>query len=242
MTPPDAQAWTAATAAAAAASPWGLAVTAALAADDADRDAIAAIAGADAAAGVRSITVFGFADPVAWRVFETSHEAADGAPHPLDRWSARAGADIAEALGGIAVFPFGGPPYAPFLRWMRAAPAWPSPLGMLIDAERGLWTSARLAIARPTDAPPPPQRDRPCDSCATTPCQTACPVNAFGPDGYDVAACAGHLRRPEGADCRERGCLARRACPIGRAFASSPAQAGFHMRAFLAARLKETEA
>jgi len=34
----------------------------------------------------------------------------------------------------------------------------------------------------------------------------------------------------------EGGCLARRACPVGAEHAHQPAQAAFHMRAFLAAR------
>jgi hypothetical protein len=54
--------------------------------------------------------------------------------------------------------------------------------------------------------------------------------------GYDVEACAGWLRRPEGRECMGAGCLARRACPVGRDFAQPPEQAAFHMRAFLAAR------
>jgi hypothetical protein len=34
------------------------------------------------------------------------------------------------------------------------------------------------------------------------------------------------------------GCLARRACPVGREYAYDPAQARFHMQAFLAAMSK----
>jgi hypothetical protein len=62
-------------------------------------------------------------------------------------------------------------------------------------------------------------------------------VAAFQPGGYDVDRCAAHLRTAEGAECRERGCLARRACPVGREHAYGPAQAQFHMTAFLSARL-----
>ena len=39
-----------------------------------------------------------------------------------------------------------------------------------------------------------------------------------------------------GRACREGGCLARHACPVGAAAAHAPAQAAFHMAAFLAAR------
>jgi hypothetical protein len=36
-----------------------------------------------------------------------------------------------------------------------------------------------------------------------------------------------------GAACREGGCLARRACPVGDEFRYLPAQARFHTEAFL---------
>jgi len=70
------------------------------------------------------------------------------------------------------------------------------------------------------------------------PCLSACPVDAFSGTSYDVAACAAHIGSTAGEDCMAGGCLARRACPVGQAFAYGPAQAQFHMRAFLAARQK----
>jgi hypothetical protein len=48
-----------------------------------------------------------------------------------------------------------------------------------------------------------------------------------------VPACIGHIAGPAGAACMSGSCLARRACPIGRAFTYGPAQAAYHMRAFL---------
>jgi hypothetical protein len=50
-----------------------------------------------------------------------------------------------------------------------------------------------------------------------------------------VAACVGHLETPAGAECMAEGCRARRACPVGTDYRYEPAQAAFHMRAFLAA-------
>ena len=52
----------------------------------------------------------------------------------------------------------------------------------------------------------------------------------------DVPACAAHLGSQQGTDCMELGCRARRACPVGRAYIYEPAQALFHMSAFLCAR------
>ena len=54
--------------------------------------------------------------------------------------------------------------------------------------------------------------------------------------GYDVAACAGHLEDPAGADCMGAGCRARRACPVGAEHAYGHEQANFTMRAFLRAQ------
>jgi len=175
--------------------------------------------------------------------FEASPEAADGAQDPLDRWSRRLAESLAAAHGARAILPFDGPPWPPFLRWAaRAEPVWPSRLGPTLHAARGLWASWRAALVFPDAAPPPPRPDpgpRPCDACAA-PCLSACPVFAFAetPEGprYDAERCAAHVASPAGADCRERGCLARRACPVGAAAAHAPRQAAFHMAAFLGSR------
>jgi Fe-S-cluster-containing hydrogenase component 2 len=86
------------------------------------------------------------------------------------------------------------------------------------------------------DLPPAAAGAHPCETCIEKPCLSACPVGAFSATGYDVTACAQHVGAVAGSECMSRGCLARRACPVGRSFAYSPQQAGFHMRAFLKAR------
>jgi hypothetical protein len=174
-----------------------------------------------------------------WPAFSNAPEARDGAPDPLDRWSARVIGAIAAQLGARAVFPFGGPPYHPFQRWaQRAAPLTPSPIGVLIHPDFGLWQAFRgaLAFSPALPLPPPDRRPSPCESCAGRPCLSTCPVGAFTAAGYDVAACAGHIAAPAGADCLAEGCRARRACPVGRPHHYPADQAVFHMSAFLAAR------
>jgi hypothetical protein len=64
---------------------------------------------------------------------------------------------------------------------------------------------------------------------------SGCPVDAFGSGHYDLEACVRHVSGIEGRDCRERGCQARRACPVAPQMAYVPEQARFHMSAFLAA-------
>ena len=86
------------------------------------------------------------------------------------------------------------------------------------------------------EVPPLDTSPSPCDSCRGRPCLGGCPVGAFSVDGYDVAACAAHLKSAAGADCMTGGCLARRACPVGAEHAHGPEQAAFTMRAFLRAR------
>ena len=174
-----------------------------------------------------------------WPAFSGAPEYADGAGDPLNRWSERVVGALAAELGAAAHYPFGGPPYVPFLRWAkRAEPVDNSPLGMLIHPRYGLWHAYRgaLAFAEAIDLPPAEFLPLPCESCAEQPCLQACPVGAFSGETYDVTACAGHIAAPAGVDCLSNACLARRACPVGREYLYAPAQAGFHMRAFLKSR------
>ncbi len=200
----------------------------------------------------RTLLLLGSTDGAMWRAFKTSPEgrgveAASGtsvpgeALGPMDRWSLRVISALAEELGALPVFPFGGPPYHPFQSWaQKAEPVWPSPLGVLIHHDYGLWHAYRGVLCfdsrielpfRATDASP-------CGSCVDQPCLSACPVSAFSSQSYDVPVCAAHIAQPEGEDCIALGCRARRACPVGTDFRYQPEQAAFHMRAFLAARPK----
>ena len=208
----------------------GLAPRGALRLNDAER--------VGALAPFRTLVLVGMIGARNWDAFERSPEAGDGAPDPLDRWSRRSLDGIACSFGAEALYPFGGPPYWPFPSWARRAePLWPSPLGMLIHSEYGLWHSYRGALALQEDLALASARagERPCETCSERPCLNACPVRAFTTEGYDVGRCREHLRSPDGRECVEGGCLARRACPVGSTFAQGPRQTQFHMRAFLAA-------
>ena len=155
---------------------------------------------------------------------------------PLNEWTREVLSDVAMRFGGTAIFPFEGPPYAPFHAWAkRAEPVHDSPIGMLIHPDYGLWHAWRGALAFTTRLDLPPRREAPspCESCASRPCLSACPVGAFRDGTYDVPVCSGHLRTPEGVDCMDEGCRARRACPVGKDYVYQPAQAAFHMAAFL---------
>ena len=156
----------------------------------------------------------------------------------LDVWTREVVTHLARDLDATAVFPFDKPPL-PFLTWARRAGAGHiSPLGMNIHPTYGMWHAYRAALLFPVvfDLPPHAAGAHPCETCADKPCLTACPVNAFTAAGYDVSSCATHVGSAAGTECKSRGCLARRACPVGHEFSYTPEQAEFHMKAFLKAR------
>ena len=189
-----------------------------------------------------TLVLVGNAGPGMWPAFAASEEANDGAPDALDRWSRRVISRLAHTLGGTAHFPFGGPPWLPFIRWaQRAGPVYPSPIGPLVHPDFGLWHAYRGAIAfrECLDLPPRDNRASPCESCVERPCLTSCPVGAFSATGYDVDGCVAHIESRAGVRCLTAGCLARHACPVGREAAYDASQAAFHMRAFLAARRRD---
>ncbi len=177
-----------------------------------------------------TILLIGPEEPVFWAVFTQSPEYTDSAPDPLDRWSHRVLSQIAAGNDATPLFPFGGPPFQPFFTWaQRSRRLWGSPINFLVHDTAGLFVSFRGALLLKTQIPQK-TTDQPCLECPA-PCKTACPVDAFV-NGYDVAACKAHLATPEGNDCLTMGCRARRACPVGQGN-RSPAQAAFHMKAFL---------
>lgn len=190
-------------------------------------------------AGKQTLVLIGLVGRTGWDQFAVSAEALDGLADPLDRWSRRCIDVLAERFGGTALYPFGAAPFWPFQRWAQRAEALnPSPLGLLIHPDYGLWHSYRgaLALAEAIDVEGVRQVESPCASCVAKPCLHACPVGAFTAENYDVEACAHWLRSPSGSLCMQGGCQARRACPVGTEHAHGPDQTRFGMRAFLAAR------
>ncbi|MEK7245799.1 MAG: hypothetical protein AAB223_07255 [Pseudomonadota bacterium] len=187
-----------------------------------------------AADGTETLVVLGNAGPPMWRAFEASPARLGG----LDRWTRAQVSALAKPMNARVFFPFEGPPYPPFQRWAaKAENLKSSPLGILIHPEFGLWHAYRAALlfARKLALPPVAPRPVPCDTCAEKPCLSACPVEAFVVGRYDVPKCVGHVAGANGSECLSGGCLARRACPVGRDYAYAPAQARFHMEAFLRA-------
>jgi hypothetical protein len=162
-----------------------------------------------------------------------------GGRNPLDDWTRRIVLPIAARFGARAGFPSDGPPWLPFQRWaMRAEGVKPSPLGVLIHPEFGLWHAYRAALVfdQALDLPPAPFRAHPCDTCAEKPCLTTCPAGAVTAESYAVDNCARHVASGDGKACRSIGCLARRACPVGADLVYPSRAMAFHMAAFLRSR------
>ena len=180
--------------------------------------------------------LIGNVGPSLWPAFQSSAEAGDGAPDPMNRWTRAALAPLARELGAQVRFPFDRP-FFPFQRYARLATGMePSPLGLAIHPEYGLWVALRglLVWADETFALPPRRPTyRPCDRCPDKPCLDTCPVDAFDGASYAVERCRTHVRGPDTGACAGRGCAARRACPVGAGFAYEEAQQRFHMKAFL---------
>lgn len=182
---------------------------------------------------VRTLVMVGPGGAGFWGHVRAQPEFCDGRAHPLDRWSTRVLDGVARDLGAEALFPFGGPPWHPFIGWALATGrAWVSPVGLLVHDTAGLFVSYRGALAFRRNVVIPETGAKPCDTCAAQPCRTACPVDALSADGYDVPACRAYLDRPAGRDCLDNGCAVRRACPVSESAHRTAAQSAFHMQAF----------
>jgi len=202
-----------------------------------------------------TLLLVGNAGSSLWPVFSQSEEYVDGLPDPLDRWSARIGLQLADEFGALALFPFGGSPYHPFLSWARRGESGcVSPLGLTLHPEYGLWHAYRFALAFSqsldinefieVDEWQAEERLKAeaadlCLLCVKqsgdkTPCLTSCPVDAFTGSEYRVMDCVGFLDQQPRHECNQQGCRARRTCPVGAEYHYDEQHARFHMRQFVA--------
>ena len=197
----------------------------------------------DIATGIpaRTLLLIGNGGSSFWPKFSCSPEYEDGLADPLDRWSRRVGQLLAGEMDGRVIFPFEGPPHAPFLSWAgKTGKVVSSRLSLSIHERFGLWHAYRFALATPelTDgASSNSEFVSPCLNCKDKPCLDACPVNAFAGQVYRVDTCMDYLVNDTTSGCRELGCAARRACPVGKVFTYEPEHAKFHMEAFVKSRL-----
>ncbi len=188
--------------------------------------------GDSAPPGCQTLILLGPDEPGFWQRLKNSAEYR--AANPVDRWSERVIGALAARIGAEVLFPFGGPPYQPFIKWALASgQVWQSPVTLLVHSEMGLMVSFRGALALKTRIDlPAPANGAPCATCTAKPCLNACPAAALSDTGYDVAACHSYLDGAGRETCLSGGCLARRSCPVSQTYGRLREQSAHHMRAF----------
>ncbi|NKB52475.1 MAG: hypothetical protein GKR97_09660 [Rhizobiaceae bacterium] len=174
-----------------------------------------------------------------WQAFSGSEQFADDEADPMNRWTVSVISAMAEKLRPELVehirYPFGDPNW-PFQEYAKQALGIDqSPIGLLIHPEYGLWTAFRAVVifADKFDLQEAQIPDHPCDTCSDRPCLNTCPIAAFTIDGYDYLACKSHVAGEQGRACREGGCLARLACPVGSQYRYQKPHQAFHMKAYI---------
>ena len=207
----------------------------------------------------RQLLLWGAVGRGYWRYFLQYHQRASRRHrHPLDNWSQVAlqkiikTAQISGSKKTMLIFPFehrhhpSKKPIA-FQPLAQKLGFTPSPLGMLIHPQFGLWVGFRGAMVgraiairrqklprRPASSPALSSSlsspSSPCAACINKPCIAACPAGAVQKNGFDYAKCNGYLTTHPGCDCLQGGCLARRACPIGTAYQYTKNQSQFFWR------------
>ncbi len=197
-------------------------------------DNVPALPGGRAA---RTVLLIGNAGMAMWRAFRAARPVPRGS-NPLEAWLDPLIEEAARAAGAARVIFPARQPYPPVQRWaQRAEAVHASPIGLLIHPRFGLFHAYRavLLFAGRLELAARAAAASPCDGCAERPCLSACPAGAIRPDRFDAVACVDHVTASAGGNCRERGCLARRACPVGREFNYAPEAGAFHMAAVVRA-------
>ncbi|MER8826914.1 4Fe-4S dicluster domain-containing protein [Mesorhizobium sp. M0938] len=186
-------------------------------------------------AAARSVLLVGQAGAAPWPHFLRWKESQSRTiANPLDTWAREVIGAVAEIFGARAVSP-SDRPYLPFQQWaMRAEGLKPSPLGILMHPQYGLWHAYRGALLFEDEIAIQEPRDviHLCDTCLEKPCLKSCPVDAYSAAGFAHETCLVHVRGQNGAPCRTGGCLDRNACPYGPEYRYPPEVQAFHMAAF----------
>ncbi|MFA6238564.1 MAG: hypothetical protein WC635_14615 [Bacteriovorax sp.] len=106
----------------------------------------------------------------------------------------------------------------------------PSPLGMDISNEYGLWFAFRGVFLSKQKFKTEKYKlfKSPCESCADKPCISACPGSALNPAGdFKIAKCADY-RLSRDSKCAQT-CLSRMICPYKAEHQYSEEQIHYHM-------------
>ena len=182
----------------------------------------------------KTLLMFGPKEPGFWPYFVKQPEYRSGQANALDRWSKRVIDNLADQFAGLPLYPFGGPPYHPFMSWaIQTKRSWHSPIQFLVHDTAGLMVSFRgvLCFNYHINLPQPPTTS-PCTNCADKPCKTMCPIKVLTPTHYDASGCRSYILTDTGQDCLNQGCQVRRVCPVSQQYGRDPQQSRFHQLAF----------
>lgn len=117
------------------------------------------------------------------------------------------------------------------LRALGAELGWQSDsqLGLGIHPEWGTWFAYRLVALADTEFPETQKvaPAKPCDECLEKPCLAACPASATG-TVFGIDRCVTERVQPS-SRCADN-CVAREACPVGRAHQYSREQIAYHAK------------
>ncbi len=151
------------------------------------------------------------------RLWEVLQESEQAASDPVDTYSRNLAQQFArDYLGDPETYwLYPNTPHLVPLQRLGALAGWshPSPLGLGISPEFGVWFAYRAAFLVAANVPlhhaiPQPS---PCDRCADKPCISTCPVGAVQMGAFDVSGCWAYRTQPQ-SPCADR-CHARMACP-----------------------------
>jgi len=183
----------------------------------------------------KSVLLVGQAGAAPWPYFQRWREQQPaGLKDPLDTWSRDVIGQVGQKFGARAVSP-SDKPYLPFQQWaMRAEGLKPSPLGILMHPEYGLWHAYRGALLFDVEIPiqKPLKQSHLCDACIGKPCLKSCPVDAYSISDFAYESCLAHVSGTRGQACRTTGCLDRNACPVGTKHRYPAEVQAFHMASF----------
>ena len=107
----------------------------------------------------------------------------------------------------------------------------PSPLGLGIHPEFGLWSAFRALwlLEAASEISPRPRAPDVCQSCVPQSCVAACPANAVTVDRrFNLGSCTDYRSNIQSA-CADT-CLSRLACPEGAEHRYGDAQLSYHYR------------
>ncbi len=119
---------------------------------------------------------------------------------------------------------------------MRAEGLKPSPLGILVHPEYGLWHAYRGALLFDAEISiqAPQEVIHLCDLCPGKPCLKSCPVDAYSQDGFRLSGLSRSCARPfRRALPHAAAALTATLCPYGTAYRYPADEQAFHMAAFM---------